>query len=266
MYGCAVVAEWVFVSPHLDDVALSCGGAVAKAARSGAPLIVTVFAGIPEGDLSEFAHFQHERWNLPDSEGVVLRREEDRRAARELGESVQIAWLDYLDAIYRDPDYSSDEALFGAPLECDLTLAEQVYQDLRRLPTTRYVLPMGIGNHVDHQIVREAGAMLLRDGSEVWVYAEVPYVIHDGTIALVIGQLSAGEPVNIRLDDDALRRKCAAALAYESQVPVLFRDLGEPCEELEAFARQQGGGTPAELLWRLRPEDDPLLRRRPFVA
>lgn len=260
------MVDWVFVSPHLDDVALSCGGAVAKAARSGSPTIVTIFAGIPEGDFNKFADFQHERWNLPGPEAVAMRRQEDQAAARALGEAVRVTWLDYLDAIYRDPGYSSDDALFGLPLKCDLTLAEQIYHDLRRLPTTRYVMPMGVGNHVDHQIVREAGAMLLRDGAEVWVYAEVPYVLQQGALVVAMAQVTASEAIRIRLDDDALRRKCAAVRAYVSQLPVLFQARGDPCEELEAFARQEGGGDPVELLWRLRPEDDPLLRSRPFVA
>lgn len=266
MCGFVAVADWVFVSPHLDDVALSCGGAVAKAARTGTPRIVTVFAGEPDADVSDFARFQHERWNLPEDSVVAMRREEDRRAALALGESVAVEWLDYFDAIYRDPDYSSDDALFGPPLACDLRLAEQIYGDLRRYPTSTYVLPLGVGNHVDHQIVREAGAMLLRDGAEVWTYAEIPYALDETSLAVALTSVDHHDPVQIRLDDDALRRKLDAIEVFSSQLPVLFRDRGDARDEIEAFARNQGNGEPVELLWRLRPEPDPLLTRRPFVA
>ena len=266
MPGCAAMAEWVFVSPHLDDVALSCGGAVAKAARTGAPKIVTVFAGMPGEELSEFAHFQHERWNLPDEDVLRRRREEDQRAAAALGESVEVHWLDFLDAIYRDADYASDDALFGPPLACDLMLAQDVYEVLRKIPTTRYVVPLAVGNHVDHQIVREAATMLLRDGAEVWAYAEVPYALDATSIALALTQVDHNEPVRIRLDDDALKRKLTAVEQYASQLPVLFRDRGKARDEIEALARSQGGGEAAELLWLLKPESDPMLARRPFVA
>lgn len=266
MCGCAAVGEWVFVSPHLDDVVLSCGGAVAKAARTGVPTVVTVFAGLPDGEASDFARFQHERWKLPDDNVVASRRDEDVRAIKALGENVSIEWLDYLDAIYRDPGYASDEALFGQPLACDLRLAEQVYQHLRRYPTSTYVLPLGVGNHVDHQIVREAGAMLLRDGSEVWTYAEIPYALDEASMAVALTHVDHHDPIQIRLDDDALERKLNAVGEYASQLPVLFRDRGDARDEIEAFARRQGNGEPVETLWRLKPERDPLLARRPFVA
>jgi LmbE family N-acetylglucosaminyl deacetylase len=266
MSGCVEVDDWVFVSPHLDDVILSCGGAVAKAARTGSPRIVTVFAGSPDVELSDFARFQHERWQLDDAEAVELRRKEDRSAAAAIGASVQVQWLDYLDAIYRDPGYASDDAIFDLPLKCDLTLAENIHEDLRQIRTTRYVVPMGVGNHVDHQIVREAGLMLLREGAEVWMYAEVPYALDDAMLALAISQIDVHSPIVVRLDDDAMQRKVAGVRAYSSQLPVLFRDRGDVAEEIESFARRQGSGEPAELLWRFRPERDPLLYPGPVVA
>lgn len=264
MCGCAEVAEWVFVSPHLDDVVLSCGGAVAKAARSGSPLIVTVFAGAPAGDVSDFARFQHDRWKLDDN-AVGTRRCEDERAAEALGDSVRVQWMDFQDAIYRDPEYCSDDALFGTLLQSDADLIEQVHRNLRDLKASRYVLPLGVGNHVDHQVVLRAGELLLRDGVEVWGYAEVPYALDDERVMLALMGANLHEPVVLRLDEDALGRKCNAVRCYESQLEVLFRERGEPCDELKAFALHQGSGEPAELVWRLK-QNDPMLRRRPFVA
>lgn len=258
------MADWVFVSPHLDDVVLSCGGAVAKAARTGSPLIVTVFAGAPGNEVSEFARFQHDRWQL-DENAVEMRRCEDERAARALGSSVRVQWLDFQDAIYRDPEYSSDAALFGDPLETDATLVERVHRALWQLRASRYVMPLGVGNHVDHQIVQRAGELLLREGAEIWGYAEVPYALDDDQVMLALMGSNVHDPVVLRLDEDALGRKCSAVHCYESQLGVLFRERGEPCEELKALALHQGSGEPAELVWRLK-QSDPLLRRRPFVA
>ena len=227
-------------------------------------MIVTVFAGKPEGEVSEFAHFQHDCWQLGD-DAVDLRRCEDQRAAETLGSSVRVRWLDFQDAIYRDPEYSSDDALFGMLLESDIALAEDVHKELRGLDANRYVVPLSVGNHVDHQLVLHAGAMLLREGAEIWGYAEVPYALDDDQVMMALMDINVHDPVVIRLDDDALERKCNAVRCYESQLPVLFRERGDACDELKALALHQGSGESAELVWRLR-HNDPLLRRRPFVA
>src|SRR4051794_35360271 len=102
MCGYAAMPERrVYVAPHYDDVALSCGGTVAMDARTGAPLIVTVFAGQPDGSLSAFAHLQHAQWGVSEAEVIAQRRREDACAAAALGASVATRWLDFLDAIYR---------------------------------------------------------------------------------------------------------------------------------------------------------------------
>ena len=66
----------LFLSPHFDDVALSCGGTVALAAADGPTHVVTVFAAQPPGDLNDFARFQHDRWGTRE-DTVNRRREED---------------------------------------------------------------------------------------------------------------------------------------------------------------------------------------------
>lgn len=268
MHGSGEVADhgWVFVSPHLDDVILSCGGTVARAARVGRPTIVTVFAGIPEGEMNEFARYQHDRWRLDHENAVASRREEDHRAAKCIGESVEVKWLDYLDAIYRDPGYASDDAIFGQILPGDLLLAEQIYNDLSSMGSQCFVIPMGSGNHVDHQIVREAGLMLLADGNEVWGYVEIPYALDSDRRHAAIQNTDFDEVARIPLDDDAMRRKLKAVSQYASQLPVLFRDRGHPDVELTGFARELGNGRAIEMLWRLRRDSVAELDLKSFNA
>src|ERR1043166_8452227 len=94
----------IFVSPHFDDVALSCGGTVAAEVAAGHdPLIVTVFAGAPppERPLSGFAQVIHEMMGCKDAtaaEVLNMRRSEDEAAVRTLG--ARHHWLDHLDAPY----------------------------------------------------------------------------------------------------------------------------------------------------------------------
>jgi LmbE family N-acetylglucosaminyl deacetylase len=248
------VSRVVFVAPHPDDVALSCGGIVALAARSSNPTIVTLFAGQPAGDVSAFALFQHERWGIEAGSVAAARRAEDEAAARALGDSVTQVWFDHLDAIYRNSAYESDEALFGGLLDDDLPLIDHLVAQLAALDAAEYVVPLAAGNHVDHQLAFRAGRRLAARGRSVWAYADVPYVI--GTSRAVTDRLARGTVREARvtyLDDDAFERKCLAVECYPSQLPVLFRDLGDHRAALDGYAHHVGGGNRAEVCWRVLP-------------
>jgi len=129
------VTGLVYLSPHLDDVAFSCGGAVHEDARAGRePLVVTVCAAAPApgAALSAFCREIHAAMGLG-ADAVAVRREEDCAALRLLG--ARGHWLDVPDAIYRrDPHrgaclYASDEALVGPLAAADLALVGQVVDD-----------------------------------------------------------------------------------------------------------------------------------------
>src|SRR5947209_749300 len=108
----------IYLQPHFDDAALSCGGAIGLQAIAGQrPLIVTIFGGIPaEGaPLSAFASASLQRMGLGQdaAEAVRRRRAEDAAAAEVL--HADTYWLDFPDAIFRGSPayYTGDEALFG---------------------------------------------------------------------------------------------------------------------------------------------------------
>jgi len=248
------MAQTVFVAPHPDDVALSCGGTVALAARTGSPIIATLFAGRPADEVSEFAAFQHERWGVDAASVATARLAEDEAAALALGETVQQVRFDYLDAIYRNPAYSSDDALFGTLQDDDLPLIDQIVADLARLDASEYVVPLAAGNHVDHQLAFRAGRRLAGRGASVWAYADIPYVIDNPRA--ITERLARGTVREVHvtyLDDAAFERKCQAVECYPSQLPVLFRDLGDHRAALDRHARATGGGKRAEVCWRVLP-------------
>ncbi|MFQ5421191.1 MAG: PIG-L family deacetylase, partial [Anaerolineae bacterium] len=64
----------IYLSPHLDDAALSCGGQIFTRTSAGeSVLVVTVMAGdAPPGLSSPIVEELHGRWQLP--EGTVARR------------------------------------------------------------------------------------------------------------------------------------------------------------------------------------------------
>lgn len=228
---------------------------MAIAARSSAPLIVTVFAGEPLGGASEFAAFQHERWGLNAETVTQVRRDEDLCAALALGASVRTVWLEFLDAIYRDERYSSDNQLFSRILD-DECLVEEVAASLATLDGDEYVVPLGIGNHVDHQITFQAGQRLASEGASVWAYADVPYALSSG-IEVNPSHLECDtDPRLVTLDDEAQARRWDAIECYASQLPVIFRHLGDPRVALEAFGVRVGHGAVAEAFWRVLPRAD----------
>lgn len=249
----------LYVAPHPDDVALSCGGTVAIEAREHAVTIVTVFAGQPEGVSSAFAEMQHERWGLAPDQVVEQRRSEDICAAAALGAQVETIWLDALDAIYRDERYDSDEMLFGRILDEDLATIDEVAGLLAALDPDELVVPLAIGRHVDHQIVLRAGRRLAaRRSIPVWAYADLPYGLDQRALT---PRLASGVTREVRLeylDADAFERKCRAIDCYGSQLPVIFRDWGDHRAALDRYHRWVGGGQVAEALWRVVPSRLPL--------
>ncbi len=93
--------HWIYLSPHFDDVVLSCGGMVWEQVQSGQEAeIWTVCAGGPgPGDpLSAFAQSLHERWETGPG-AVSVRRAEDEAAVQRLG--ARPRYWNLPDCIYR---------------------------------------------------------------------------------------------------------------------------------------------------------------------
>lgn len=252
-------APAVFLAPHYDDVTLSCGGTVALLAATGnQPLVITVFGGEPEpGKLTGFARWQHERWGAAEGATQQLRRAEEGRAAAILG--YRARWFEFRDAIYRGDRYLSDEALFGPLTSDEAPLATELAGRLRTLPELRgrgtLFVPLAVGNHVDHQLVFEAGRVLARDGIAVFGYEDFPYAALGDALDRRLVALSAGadEPLVIDISSTIARRVEAIA-AYPSQLPVIFRFWSGLTAAVHAFALRTGGSVPAERYWPLPPE------------
>jgi LmbE family N-acetylglucosaminyl deacetylase len=252
-------APALFLQPHYDDVALSCGATAATWAAAGCePCIVTVFASeLVDGMVGEFAERKHLRWNLSDlGEVHATRRNEDARAAQALG--CAIRWLGLPDAIYRGDRYTSEASLYGTPHPEELPLADHLAEEILLLPEWRagsqVFVPLGVGEHVDHQLVFETGRRLARRGVPVWAYEDLPYAIHTPQ-ALAARLDKVGEAVHrpvVVPAPDTLETKLAAIAAYASQLPVIFRFTNDFRAAIRTHAMTVGGGQgPAERFWRV---------------
>jgi LmbE family N-acetylglucosaminyl deacetylase len=255
------MAAALFLSPHYDDVALSCGGTVALLADRGTDTtVVTIFGGeVIDDVLGDFARWKHSRWGLKDMDAVrVQRQAEDAAATATLGAGSR--WLGFPDAIYRGDRYAADRELYGTVRTLEQPLAEVVSAEIQSLPEWRsgatVYVPLAAGEHVDHQLVFMAGQMLARGGARVLAYEDCPYAIHspeglDRRVAELAGALGPAElvPVGARIE-----RRLAAIEAYSTQVPVIFRFTHDYRHSVLGFAN------------RLLPEHGPVERFWPVLA
>jgi len=232
----------VYLSPHLDDAVLSCGGRIWQQMQAGERVLVaTIFAGTPAPDapLSPFAQELHARWGHP-AEAVARRQEEDLAALALLGAEA-VHWL-YTDCIYRrTPDghfpYASEEALWGEVHPAENSLVVEVATRLATLPLmsddTAYA-PLGVGHHLDHQIVRYAAEA---SGHTLVYYEDFPYTEDPQAVqvALMKGQWQAE---SAPLSREALGAKIAAIACYHSQLSTFWADVAEMAAAVWAFAER----------------------------
>jgi len=222
--------RWIYLSPHLDDAALSAGGLIYEQIQSGLPVeIWTFMCGYPpwpEGDLSPFAQSNHEKWGFSSPEETVrMRREEDKNAAAILG--ANFIHFNFLDCIYRrgangewlysDIDFPPHSEDSGIPAQIAEAISSRLQSD------DILVCQLAVGSHVDHVLVRQ-GAELL--GYPLRYDIDVPYIFYHSE---ELEPKSAGMKGSLYLITEAgLNRWKEAILAYKSQLAVLGEAFNTP--------------------------------------
>lgn len=236
----------IFLSPHFDDVVYSCGGTLGVQASSGLrSLVITIFGGLPPQDiqLSPFASGIHQRMdagNLSAYNLTANRRKEDAKALNLLKSNY--LWLDYLDAMYRGQPayYTGNEALMGGEVHPgDMWIERQLSQDLlelaRRLPDAVFYAPLGVGRHVDHQIVTSAVDRLVRRGANVKFYEDFPYVLQDGALDARLQELGGElDPAYVEISE-MMPLRLEASDCYASQANVNFGDRARMHRAMEDY-------------------------------
>lgn len=254
-----------FISPHYDDIALSCGGTARRLADAGrAPRIAVVFGSEPDpaAPMHAFAEALHRAWGLDAVTVIASRRAEEEAAAHVLGATTRV--LPFRDAIYRDRHYLGNPQLFGdiAAGEANLPAAIATALLAPAPPVgARFYAPLGAGHHVDHQLAFLAAARLAAGGWDVWFYEDLPYAINPGALDRRLAELAADHPVEPAAAIDVAAvwpAKLAAILAYASQLETVFDYVGSASTPeaidatMRAYADGVGDGVPAERFWRLR--------------
>jgi LmbE family N-acetylglucosaminyl deacetylase len=249
--------QWVYLSPHLDDVALSCGGLLWEQAHSGIiPSVWTICAGDPPaGPFSAFAEELHRRWGKG-REAIEARLREDIFSCERLGADFQ--HLPVPDCIYRrspstgEALYASEEAIFSSlqPEEIDLLdgLAGMLAQKLHNLGAqAQLICPLGLGGHVDHRLTRAAAERL---GHSLWYYPDYPYVLdHSSSFAAYLP--TGWEPILYPLSAAGLQAWVEAVAAHRSQISTFWPDVQAMQQAIREYAGQHGGVR----LWRPARQD-----------
>ncbi len=248
-------AQHLYLSPHLDDVVLSCGGMILQQTTAGRSVaVVTVFAGSPSPSrsLSPFALELHHRWQesaLQEefSDPPAVRRIEDIRAFSRLHPTIDVIHFPFMDCIYRvhpvtgEALYVSEEAIFG-----ELASADPAFEPLEISPPvldedTLLHCPLGIGHHVDHQVVRRVVDGWGFDASQVRYYEDYPYAGEPGAVEAMIHPDEGWIPHITPLSEAELESKIAAVSEHRSQIKTFWENREAMAESVRTFSARTGG-------------------------
>ena len=132
------------ISPHLDDAVLSVGGAMATWSAAGERVVVaTVFTDGPPLDavppsMRALANYE-------------VRRAEDADACAAAG--AEVRWLGHVERAFRRPFLTTRACFTTRTDRAEFTALPTVAASLAALDALapdRILVPLGVGNHVDH--------------------------------------------------------------------------------------------------------------------
>lgn len=174
----------VFISPHLDDAIFSAGGLILELSGKTSVTIATLFtkAGAPPYTQSAKMHLRHSGYAVASAEDLIsMRKQEDLRVCKMAG--VNFQHLGFTDAMWRKksrisligkifsnifpeinhlyPFYKFN-VISGKPAKEDSATVNSIKDSLislvGELGNVVIFCPIGVGNHVDHIIVRDVCA------------------------------------------------------------------------------------------------------------
>lgn len=237
--------NWVYLSPHYDDVVLSCGGLIWEQSQAGNTVSIwTICAGEPPtGGLSPFAESLHARWETSQT-AVLRRREEDLVACELVGAGTK--HLPIPDCIYRQSPisgahlYTTEASLFDVVHPDEQGLIDELSIELKRtLPTeVELVCPYGIGGHVDHRLTRAAAERLR---VPLWFYADYPYAEGNPKQPFDDGNDLGCERILFPVTQAGLDVWVQAVAAHASQISTFWSDLGSMQVAIYDYAQRAGG-------------------------
>lgn len=238
----------LFISAHLDDAILSCGDYIDWLIQRGTKVTVaTVFTGMGT-ELSMLARIIHKKFGLG-LNTMDVRRLEDMQAANMLGANV--LHLGQLESIYRknkdgSPIYNKLQDLFitewGEEAEVMEEIVTAMMNQINFRSYDRIYLPLGIGRHIDHFLVREAAEQCMvrsapMTNSRLFYYEDLPYLCYNQDKQWKSELANGLSPISIMLSRTNLRAKINASLQYSSQLSLLWTSRYSMLKQMVVHAK-----------------------------
>ncbi|MCY4008699.1 MAG: PIG-L family deacetylase [Anaerolineaceae bacterium] len=249
----------LILAPHFDDAVYSCGALVSRRVAQGHTVVMMTVCGraIPDQPpANRFVRELHARWRAANGGELPDRQAEDRAAAKALSSSssgsmagrVQVIALPFLDAIYRCAEagealYPSGGQLNGTPHPQDSLPRQLRAKDwLAEMACEELYLPLAVGGHVDHRIVRDEALAALTGRPELvaYAYADFPYSRRRVAVAEAVARFPAGFSLlpgpSLPETEGELLAKIAAMREYRSQNSSFWLDDAAMAAEVRATA------------------------------
>ena len=234
----------LFLSPHFDDVAFSCGGVFhALASRGWACHLATIFTQSVPSPQGFALACQTDKGLAPEVDYMAIRRQEDARAARAMGAHA-VHTLDFPEAPHRG--YHSAAALFGGR-RSEEHLSGEIAQAVRALEaslTPRAIfVPQGLGGHVDHRLSIQSVQGVCGRAHTVW-YQDAPYVWRDPSARVCEEVWGSGLQSHCApLSPADMQAKVHASCAYKTQLNFQFGGPEQAQRQLMAYAQEVAQGS-----------------------
>ncbi len=169
----------VIFSSHLDDAVLSCGSLISYLIKRGLSVTVCSIFTDTQNGRSQSIDTILKRAGFEDSlKYIKARKDEDGKALSSLGVKT-INHLDFMDAAWRidtkgNHIYPSSQV--GIVSELDNDIRDEVTTKLKeytsQFENAVFLAPLARGNHIDHQIVRDAVEKVTKN---IIFYEDFPY-------------------------------------------------------------------------------------------
>lgn len=202
--------DLIFVSPHLDDAVLSCGGLICKSINDNKKvLVVTVFTKSDKNNQVEFKK----------------RINEDMEALNVLG--CNGLNLNFLEGSfrYKKCDYKS---LLNKNELYENLLIKKIGKEINKLiklklkPEGCLYFPMSVGGHIDHKIIRKIGENI-KEKYKISFWEDFPYCLYirpPNCLFDLQKKFVLNEIINIL---DFVEYKKNGIECYKTQIKLLFR-------------------------------------------
>lgn len=210
-----------FISPHIDDAVLSCGGLIDKLSVAGYK--VKVYSVFSVSNWTNAFSISGETYARNIDAVTRLRKEEEAAVSRRL--RYELHCLDHMDFCIRgNPDQRRT-------VELTTVIADQIRRGVEK--TAPCFFPSGEA-HPDHSIIRGIGYLLLNEGYNIVFYEDQPYASSAFSKGYLLYNAFTKEGFVPYLVDFNWESKVEAIREYRSQVSnVWIRNIHNYAYDLE---------------------------------